>query len=54
MSYFAYEKNLNLLNKNTLNIILSNFSKKINYNIYNIKFFGFVSNFLVIGELKKK
>jgi hypothetical protein len=54
MSYFAYEKNLNLLNKNTLHIILSNFSKKINYNIYNIKFFGFVSNFLVIGELKKK
>jgi len=53
MSYFADEKNLNLLDKNDLHIILSNFSKKINYKIYNIKFLGFVSNFFVIGELKK-
>lgn len=54
MSYFAYEKNLNLLDKNDLNMILSNFSKKINYNIYNIKFLGFVSNFFVICKLKNK
>ena len=53
MSYFADEKNLNLLDKNDLHIILSNFSKKINYKIYKIKFLGFVSNFFVIGELKK-
>ena len=54
MSYFAYEKNLNLLDKNDLHNILANFSKKINYKIYNIKFLGFVSNFFVIGELKNK
>jgi hypothetical protein len=53
MSYFAYEKNLNLLDKTDLHNILANFSKKINYKIYNIKFLGFVSNFFVIGELKK-
>jgi len=53
MSYFAYEKNLNLLDKTDLHKILANFSKKINYKIYNIKFLGFVSNFFVIGELKK-
>ena len=54
MSYFAYEKNLNLLDKTDLHNILANFSKKINYKIYNIKFLGFVSNFFVIGELKNK
>ena len=54
MSYFAYEKNLNLLDKADLHNILANFSKKINYKIYNIKFLGFVSNFFVIGELKNK
>ena len=54
MSYFAYEKNLNLLDKTDLHKILANFSKKINYKIYNIKFLGFVSNFFVIGELKNK
>jgi len=53
MSYFANEKNLNLLDKTDLHKILANFSKKINYKIYNIKFLGFVSNFFVIGELKK-
>jgi hypothetical protein len=54
MSYFAHENNLNLLCRNDLHIILSNFSKKINYKIYNIKFLGFVSNFFVIAKLKNK
>lgn len=52
--YFAYEKNLNLLNKKELNKILNNFSKKISYKIYNIRFLGFVSNFLVIVKLKSR
>ena len=54
MSYFAYVNNLNLLCRNDLHIILSNFSKKIDYKIYNIKFLGFVSNFFVIAKLKNK
>ena len=48
-----YKKNLNLLDKTDLHNILGNFSKKINYNINNIKFLSFVSNFFVIRELKK-
>ena len=53
MGYFADEKNLNLLSKNELKKILNIFSQKIDYKIYNIRFFGFVSNFLVICRIKK-
>lgn len=52
MSYFAEEKNLNLLDRSELNQILNSFSKEINYTIYNISFIGFVSNFLVICKVK--
>ena len=52
MSYFAEEKNLNLLDRSELNQILNSFSKEINYTIYNISLIGFVSNFLVICKVK--
>ena len=54
MRYFAEEKNLNLLSKKELIQILNNFSKDIDYKIYDINFLGFVSNFLVICKIKKK
>jgi hypothetical protein len=53
MKYFADEKNLNLLSKGDLKKILNIFSDKIEYNIYNISFLGFISNFLVICKVKK-
>ena len=53
MDYFAYEKNLNLLNIIELKRILDTFSRKISYKIYTIRFLGFVSNFLVICTVKK-
>ena len=53
MGYFADEKNLNLLDKSELKKILNIFSQKIDYKIYNIRFLGFVSNFLVICKIKK-
>ena len=52
MSYFAEEKNLNLLDRSELKQILNSFSKEINYTIYNISLIGFVSNFLVICKVK--
>ena len=53
MKYFADQNNLNLLSKSELKKILNLFSNKIDYKIYNIRFLGFVSNFLVIGKVKK-
>ena len=53
MRYFANEKNLNLLDKSELKKILNIFSQKIDYKIHNIRFLGFVSNFLVICKIKK-
>ena len=53
MTYFAKEKNLNLLDRLELSQILNMFSKDMNYKIYNIYFLGFVSNFLVICKMKK-
>ena len=52
MKYFADQNNLNLLSKAELTKILNVFSDKIDYKIYNIRFLGFVSNFLVIGKVK--
>jgi len=51
LNYFSNEKNLNLLSKKDLiNLMkLSNFS---NYKIYSVKFFGFVSNYILIGRIK--
>ena len=53
MNYFADEKNMNLLSKSDLKKILNIFSHKIDYKIHNIRFLGFVSNFLVICKIKK-
>jgi hypothetical protein len=53
MGYFADEKNLNLLSKTELKKILNIFSQKIDYKIHNIRFLGFVSNYLVICKIKK-
>ena len=53
MDYFAYEKNLKLLSIIELKRILDNFSREISYKIYTIRFLGFVSNFLVICNVKK-
>ena len=53
MNYFADEKNLNLLSKSDLKKILNIFSRKIDYKIHNIRFLGFVSNYLVICKIKK-
>ncbi len=52
MKYFADQNNLNLLSKTELKKILNVFSNKIDYKIYNIRFLGLVSNFLVIGKVK--
>jgi hypothetical protein len=48
-TYSAKEENLNLLSKNELRIILNRFDF-IEYTILNIKFFGFISNYIVIGK----
>ena len=48
-TYCAKEENLNLLSKNELRILLNRFDF-IEYTILNIKFFGFISNYIVIGK----
>jgi hypothetical protein len=53
MKYFADQNNLNLLSKSELKEILNIFSDRINFKIYNIRFLGLISNFLVICEVKK-
>ena len=48
-TYSSKEDNLNLLSKKDLEIFLNKFDL-INYKILNIKFFGFISNYIVIGK----
>ena len=48
-THSSKEDNLNLLSKKDLEIFLNKFNL-INYEILNIKFFGFVSNYIVIGK----
>ena len=53
ITYFAKEKNLNLLSKEDLVNLLYRFKGKIDYSILYIKWFGIKSNFIVIGKKKK-
>lgn len=46
--FFSKEENLNLLSKKDLINLMSNY-KNISYNINEIKLFGFVSNFIIVG-----
>jgi|LakMenE18May11ns_1017448.scaffolds.fasta_scaffold9797038_1 hypothetical protein len=52
LSYFAKEKNLNLLSEDDLLRLLDRFKNKIEYSIYNIKWLGVKSNLIVIGTKK--
>jgi hypothetical protein len=52
LSYFAKEKNLNLLSEEDLLRLLDRFKNKIEYSIYNIKWLGVKSNLIVIGTKK--
>ncbi|PHX88676.1 MAG: hypothetical protein CK535_05585 [Pelagibacteraceae bacterium] len=52
LSYFAKEKNLNLLSEEDLLRLLNRFKNKIEYSIYNIKWLGVKSNLIVIGTKK--
>ena len=52
LGYYAKEENLNLLSLNNLIMLLDNFNN-IEYKIFRIRFFGFVSNFILIGSIKK-
>ena len=49
LKFFSKEENLNLLNKNNLKNFLND--KNIDYEIVEIKFLGFTSNFIVIGKV---
>jgi len=49
--FFSKEENLNLLSKKDLINLMSNY-KNIYYNINEIKLFGFVSNFIIVGTKK--
>ncbi len=46
--FFSKEENLNLLSKKDLINLMSNY-KNISYNINEIKLFGFISNFIIVG-----
>ena len=46
--FFSKEENLNLLSKKDLINLMSNY-KNISYKINEIKLFGFVSNFIIVG-----
>ena len=48
LNYFAMEENLNLLSINDLKNLLDNF-ELIEYKVFYIKFFGFISNYIIIG-----
>ena len=48
LNYFAREKNLNLLSINDLKNLLNNF-ELIEYKVFYIRFFGFISNYIIIG-----
>ena len=49
LSYFAKEKNLNLLSKQDLMNLLDRFKEQIDYSIFYIKWLGIKSNLIVIG-----
>lgn len=53
LSYFAKEKNLNLLSKKDLVNLLDKFKDKIIYSVFYIKWFGIKSNLIIIGKRKK-
>jgi hypothetical protein len=53
LSYFAKEKNLNLLSKQDLVDLLDRFKEQIDYSIFYIKWLGIKSNLIVIGKRKK-
>lgn len=53
LSYFAKEKNLNLLSKKDLINLLDKFKDKIIYSVFYIKWFGIKSNLIIIGKRKK-
>jgi len=46
--FFSKEENLNLLSKKDLINLMSNY-KNVSYNINEIKLFGFISNFIIVG-----
>ncbi len=48
LKYFAREENLNLLSINDLKNLLNNF-ELIEYKVFYIRFFGFISNYIIIG-----
>jgi len=50
LSYFAYEKNLNLLTERDLSSLLCPFKDKIDYSFFHIKWLGIKSNLIVIGK----
>ena len=52
IKYFDREENLNLLSKNDLKKMMKNFDNKVDYKIKTINLLGFVSNFIIIGEIK--
>ena len=51
LAFFAEEKNLNLLSKKDLIILLNKF-KNISFQIFEIKLFFFVSNFVIFIKLR--
>jgi len=50
LKFYSLEKNLNLLSFRDLKDFLGEF-KNIKYNIFHIKFFGFKSNFIILGRI---
>jgi len=53
LSYFAKEKNLNLLSSKDLVNLLVKFKDKIDYSIFYINWFGIKSNLIIIGKRRK-
>jgi hypothetical protein len=49
LNYFAKEENLNLLSLTDLKKLLNDF-KLIDYKIFHIRLFGFISNYIIIGK----
>ena len=52
LEYFSKEENLNLLSIGDLKNLLNNYPL-IKYEIFNIKFIGFISNFIIIGKINE-
>ncbi len=53
MTHFSSEKNLNLVSKTDIHKMLKKHKKIIKYKIFKINFFGFTSNFVIIGYILK-